>query len=74
MVQALSSIKPVNKTDAMTLLTKFKTLEGILNATEFQLSECPGFGTKKAKKLYATLHEQFCRWNPKNFYLSISLF
>lgn len=45
----------------MTLIARFKTLEGILNATEFQLSECPGFGVRKAKKLYTTLHEQFCR-------------
>ncbi|XP_044757999.1 DNA excision repair protein ERCC-1 [Coccinella septempunctata] len=61
LIQALSSIKPVNKTDAMTLIAKFKTLEGILNANEYQLSECPGFGPRKAKKLYVTLHEKFCR-------------
>ncbi|KAK9875003.1 hypothetical protein WA026_005814 [Henosepilachna vigintioctopunctata] len=61
LVQALSSIKPVNKTDAMTLLARFKNLEGIINATEYQLSECPGFGARKAKKLYTTLHENFIR-------------
>ncbi|KAL3277565.1 hypothetical protein HHI36_012908 [Cryptolaemus montrouzieri] len=61
LIQALSCIKPVNKTDAMTLLGRFKTLEGILNASELELSECPGFGARKAKKLYTTLHENFCR-------------
>ncbi|CAG9769411.1 unnamed protein product [Ceutorhynchus assimilis] len=59
-IQALSSIKPVNKTDAINLLTRFKTLEGIIKATEFQLSECPGFGTRKAKKLHKVLRENFC--------------
>lgn len=51
----------MNKTDAMTLLSRFKSLEGILNASEYQLSECPGIGPVKAKKLHGTLHEQFCR-------------
>ncbi|XP_065156235.1 DNA excision repair protein ERCC-1 [Atheta coriaria] len=61
LIQALTSIKPVNKTDAMTLINKFKTLKGIIKASEYQLAECPGFGAKKAKKLYNTLHENFCR-------------
>lgn len=61
MVQALTSIKPVNKTDAMTLIAKFGTLKNITEATEYQLSSCPGFGPRKAKKLYSTLHESFCK-------------
>lgn len=61
LIQALTSIKPVNKTDAMTLITRFKTLKGILQASEYQLSECPGFGPRKAKKLYSVLHENFCK-------------
>lgn len=60
-VQALASIKPINKTDAMNLLTRFKTLEGLVKATEFQLSECPGLGPRKAKKLYSALRESFCK-------------
>ncbi|KAF7270662.1 DNA excision repair protein Ercc1 [Rhynchophorus ferrugineus] len=60
-IQALTSIKPINKTDAMNLLTKFKTLEGIINASEFQISECPGIGPRKAKKLYSSLKENFCK-------------
>ncbi|KAF5300148.1 hypothetical protein FQR65_LT09239 [Abscondita terminalis] len=61
LVQLLSSVKPINKTDAMTLLGRFKTLKGIVEATEQQLSECPGFGATKARKLHAVLHESFCR-------------
>lgn len=45
----------------MTLITKFKTFKGIIQASEYQLSECPGFGSRKAKKLYSVLHENFCR-------------
>lgn len=45
----------------MNLLTKFKTLEGIINASEFQISECPGIGPRKAKKLYSSLKESFCK-------------
>lgn len=61
MVQALTSIKPINKTDAMTLISRFKTLSGIIKASEYQISECPGLGPRKAKKLYQVLHENFCR-------------
>ncbi|CAH4035704.1 DNA excision repair protein ERCC-1 [Pieris brassicae] len=60
-VNALSSIKPVNKTDALTLIATFSTLENIIKATEKKLSECPGFGATKAKKLYRALHEPFLK-------------
>lgn len=51
----------MNKTDAMTLLTRFGTLENIIKATESKLAECPGFGATKAKKLYKALHEPFLK-------------
>ncbi|XP_023026487.2 DNA excision repair protein Ercc1 [Leptinotarsa decemlineata] len=61
LIQALTSIKPINKSDAMALIDKYKTLKGILQASEFQIAEMPGFGTRKAKKLYSTLHTKFCK-------------
>ncbi|CAH1175687.1 unnamed protein product [Phaedon cochleariae] len=61
LIQALTSIKPINKSDAMALIDKFKTLKGILRASEFQIAEIPGFGMRKANKLYTTLHTKFCR-------------
>lgn len=61
MIQTLTSIRPINKTDAMTLISKFGTLKNIIEATEQQLSQCSGFGPTKAKKLYKTLHENFCK-------------
>lgn len=59
LIQALTAIKPINKTDASVLISKFKTFEGIIKASEYQLSECPGFGERKAKKLYEVLHAKF---------------
>lgn len=60
-VNALTTIKPVNKTDAMTLISIFGTLENIIKASESRLAECPGFGATKAKKLYKALHEPFLK-------------
>ncbi|KPJ18996.1 Mating-type switching protein swi10 [Papilio machaon] len=60
-INALSNIKPVNKTDAMTLLTNFGTLANIIKANESRLADCPGFGPTKAKKLYKALHEPFLK-------------
>lgn len=51
----------MNKTDALTLIATFGTLENIIKATEKKLSECPGFGATKAKKLYKALHEPFLK-------------
>ncbi|XP_050509694.1 DNA excision repair protein ERCC-1 [Diabrotica virgifera virgifera] len=61
LIQVLTTIRTVNKSDAMALIDKFKTLDGILQASELQLAEIPGFGLRKASKLYTTLHSKFCR-------------
>lgn len=54
-------MRSVNKTDAMTLITTFGTLENIIKASESRLAECPGFGATKAKKLYTALHQPFLK-------------
>ncbi|XP_061398899.1 DNA excision repair protein ERCC-1-like [Musca vetustissima] len=59
LVSALTNIKPVNKTDATTLLQNFGSLEKIVNASEERLSQVTGLGPRKAKKLYKTLQEPF---------------
>lgn len=61
LIQALITIKPINKSDAMVLIDKFKTLEGILKASHHQIANLPGIGDRKAKKLYNTLHAKFCK-------------
>lgn len=60
-VNALTSIKSVNTTDAMTLLSNFGTLENLIKASEGKLNACPGLGTKKAQKLLKVFNEQFMK-------------
>ena len=60
-MEALTSVKSVNKTDAVTLLGTFLTLEAIVRASPEDLALCPGFGPNKAKKLHKVLHEHFRR-------------
>lgn len=45
----------------MTLITNFGTLENIIKASEGRLAKCPGFGARKAQKLYKALHEPFLK-------------
>lgn len=61
LINALTDIKPVNKTDALTLLQNFGTLERLAKATEDDLFQCPGLGPRKAKKLYKTFNEKFLK-------------
>ena len=60
-VDALTSVKSVNKTDAMTLINVFGSLEKIVNASIEDLTLCPGFGPHKAQKLHKVLHQTFKR-------------
>lgn len=59
LVTALTNIKPVNKTDAVTLLQTFGNLGNIITASEERLSQVIGLGPRKAKKLHKTLQEPF---------------
>lgn len=61
LVGALTTVRSVNKTDAMTLLSTFGTLDDIVRAQPHTLALCPGFGLHKAEKLYKALHEPFLR-------------
>ena len=61
LVEALTSVKSVNKTDAATLIAAFGTLEAIVAASIEDLSMCPGFGPQKAQRLHKVLHEPFKR-------------
>ncbi|KAG7164158.1 DNA excision repair protein ERCC-1-like 2, partial [Homarus americanus] len=59
LVDALTSVRSINRTDAMTLLSTFGSLEKIIEATEEELSMCPGFGPQKATRLHKVLHQNF---------------
>ncbi|XP_019641926.1 PREDICTED: DNA excision repair protein ERCC-1-like isoform X1 [Branchiostoma belcheri] len=57
----LTSIRSVNKTDVSTLVTTFRSIEGIIHASKEDLALCPGFGPQKAKRVYDALHQPFLR-------------
>ncbi|XP_049285979.1 DNA excision repair protein ERCC-1 [Anopheles funestus] len=59
LVRALTTIKPVNQTDAMILLQNYGTLGKLINTTEEKLSMCSGLGPRKVKKLHKTFSENF---------------
>jgi DNA excision repair protein ERCC-1 len=57
--QILTQIRGVNRTDVLTLTASFGTLRDILQASEEQLSSCPGLGPAKVKRLYDAFHSKF---------------
>lgn len=59
LIDALTSIRSINRTDAMTLLSNFGSLEKILAATQEELAFCPGLGPQKATKLHKVLKQPF---------------
>ncbi|XP_048049855.1 DNA excision repair protein ERCC-1 [Megalobrama amblycephala] len=61
----LTTVKSVNKTDAMTLLSTFSSLEGIIKASKEELVLCPGLGPQKARRLYDILHQPFVKTKKK---------
>ncbi|XP_012344973.1 LOW QUALITY PROTEIN: DNA excision repair protein ERCC-1 [Apis florea] len=61
LVNALTTIRSVNKTDATTLLSTFGTLSELIRSQSNTLALCPGIGLQKAERIHKTLHEQFLR-------------
>lgn len=59
LVDALTSVKSVNKTDAVTLLNVFGNLESVINASMEDLTLCPGFGPQKAQRLHKVFQQTF---------------
>ncbi|OAD61645.1 DNA excision repair protein ERCC-1 [Eufriesea mexicana] len=61
LVNALTTIRSVNKTDATTLLSTFGTLNELIKSQPNILALCPGIGLQKAERIHKTLHEPFLR-------------
>uniref|UniRef100_A0A8C4EX97 DNA excision repair protein ERCC-1 n=1 Tax=Dicentrarchus labrax TaxID=13489 RepID=A0A8C4EX97_DICLA len=57
----LTTVKSINKTDAITLLSTFSSVEGIISASKEDLVLCPGLGPQKARRLYDVLHKPFLK-------------
>ncbi|CAL1269255.1 unnamed protein product [Larinioides sclopetarius] len=57
LIDCLTTIRSINKTDATVLLSNFKTLKGIVLASVEDLTQCPGMGPLKAKRLYDALRK-----------------
>ncbi|XP_069631664.1 DNA excision repair protein ERCC-1-like [Haliaeetus albicilla] len=61
MTDCLTSVKLVNKMDALSLLTTFGLLAAVVDASREDLSLCPGVRPQKAKWLFDVLHEPFLK-------------
>ncbi|XP_034041680.1 DNA excision repair protein ERCC-1 [Thalassophryne amazonica] len=61
----LTTVKSINKTDAMMLLSTFFSVEGIVSASKEELVLCPGLGPQKARRLYDVLHKPFLKSKTK---------
>lgn len=57
----LTTVRSVNRTDAVTLLDMFGCLRGISRASQEELLQCPGVGDKKGQRIYEAFHEPFVR-------------
>lgn len=58
-MDALTTIRSVNKTDAVTLLSAFGTLANVIAAEPTKIALCPGIGPQKAQRIHNALHEPF---------------
>lgn len=60
-MECLTSVKKINKTDSTSLLNMYKTLDSIITANKEDLTLCPGLGPQKAERLYQVFHEPFIK-------------
>ena len=59
LTDALTMIRSVNKTDAVTLINAFGSLAGIMKASVEELALCPGLGAKKVQRIYEAFRQPF---------------
>jgi DNA excision repair protein ERCC-1 len=57
--EALTTVRSVNKTDALTLLSAFPNVAGVLTASEAELAVLPGLGDKKIAYLREVFNTPF---------------
>eukprot|EP00835_Amoeboradix_gromovi_P000128 NODE_4_length_55019_cov_0.425091.p30 type:complete len:197 gc:universal NODE_4_length_55019_cov_0.425091:17772-17182(-) len=55
---SLTAIKGVNKSDALTLITKFKSIKQFSKATKEELADCPGIADTKISRILNVLNSK----------------
>jgi len=65
--ETLTSVKKINKTDAVTLLNAFGSVQKIVEATEQDLSLCPGIGPQKACRIHKVFNQPFLKEGGRSF-------
>lgn len=55
--ECLGVVRSLNKSDILTLASKFGSLKAVCDASASELALCPGLGDKKVLRLHETLHE-----------------
>lgn len=55
----LTSLRKVNKTDALSLITSFQSIREIISADKEDLELCAGFGTAKIKDFLSATNDPF---------------
>lgn len=61
LVETLTTIKSVNRTDAVTLLSAFETFDSLIRANTDELTVCSGISMLKARRLHSTFNKPFIR-------------
>lgn len=59
--EALSSLKRINRTDAISLISSFESVEGLAVASPDAISLCPGLGPQKVDHLFSLFRRPFVR-------------
>lgn len=59
--EALAGVKKVNKTDAISLISTFESLEKLIKSPSENIALCPGLGPLKAEYLYKLFRKPFVR-------------
>ena len=60
-VEALASIRKINRTDAVSLISTFASLDKLVKASPDAISVCPGLGPQKAEHLHNLFRKPFKR-------------
>ncbi len=53
----LKTVRSVNSTDVATLITRFGSCEGVMNASMEELALCPGIGPKKVLRIFQAFRQ-----------------